>query len=520
MAQLEAVIRIMKRHGKSGCRTEYREEKADMKYLSEIEEASYLSVPNAGRYRLIMRSFFREYEKMNFQLYKEDVLELVRQQDEYTGYTSEQLLLDLDSLVRWKNLVPIQDPGRVYTIAEYKNKQYRYVMSENAVEIERMTIRLENLFVEGGNLSANLFVRIEKSLEEVEDRKNANAGDNYAWWMNLQEDFRRLNQNYQDYLREFYSGKTDSLMKSVEFVLHKDRFIQYLNEFIVNVQKYSQRIAKTIKKISPVMEECLLDQIIISEMEIPHASRSDQGRQEKLIRENVYGRWNSLTSWFVDQPNHICECQKILVITQDIIRNLIQNAAMIVQIQNWGVSRKEDYKKFLTLFQNAKNLEEAHCLSAHIFGIQSIAHLKANMTMDSDGINNSVYQEEAMEYCFRPRVQTYKERRKQQGFSDKALEKYMQRMEYLRNIDMEKQLVMKYINNDRVVFSQINDVIPEGVRSVFLQWISNANISMDRVGRTEYGQRYRVIRREGYCTLHCEDGDLKMPAYELEFMDE
>lgn len=27
----------------------------------------------------------------------------------------------------------------------------------------------------------------------------------YGWLHNLQEDFRRLNQNYQDYLREFYS---------------------------------------------------------------------------------------------------------------------------------------------------------------------------------------------------------------------------------------------------------------------------------------------------------------------------
>lgn len=496
------------------------EKQIDMNYLSEIAEVSYLSAPNANRYRLIMRIFFREYEKMNFQLYKEDVLELVNQYDDYSDYTSEQLLMDLDSLVRWNNLIPIQDPGKVYTIAEYKNKQYRYVMSEYAVEIERMTVRLENLFVESGNLSTNLFVRIGNSLEEAEDRKKGDAKNNYEWWMNLQEDFRRLNQNYQDYLREFYSGKTDSLMKSVEFVLHKDRFIQYLNEFIMNMQKYSRRIAKTIQKISPVMEECLLEQIILSELEIPHVSRAEQGHQEKLIRENVYGRWNSLIGWFVDQPDHSCECQKILLITQDIIRNIIQNAAMIVQIQNWGMSRKDDYKKFLSLFQNADTMEEAHCLSAHIFGIQSIAHLKSNMTMDSDNINNSVYQEEANEYCFRPHVQTYKERRKQQGFSDKALEKYMQRAEYLQNIDKEKQLVMQYINNGKVVFSKIEDVIPESVRGIFLQWISQANMSMDRLGHTEYGQQYKVVRKEGYCTLHCVDGDLKMPAYELEFIDE
>ena len=46
-----------------------------------------------------------------------------------------------------ENLTPIQDPGKVYTIADYKNKQYRYTMSEYAVEIERLTVRLEISFL-------------------------------------------------------------------------------------------------------------------------------------------------------------------------------------------------------------------------------------------------------------------------------------------------------------------------------------------------------------------------------------
>ena len=79
-------------------------------------------------------------------------------------------MTDLEALVKWKNLTPIQDPGRVYTIADYKNKQYRYTMSEYAVEIERLTVRLENLFLESGNLSTNFFVRLEK-------RRSMSGGD-------------------------------------------------------------------------------------------------------------------------------------------------------------------------------------------------------------------------------------------------------------------------------------------------------------------------------------------------------
>ena len=85
----------------------------------------------------------------------------------------EALIPDLEALVKWKNLTPIQDPGKVYTIADYKNKQYRYTMSEYAVEIERLTVRLENLFLESGNLSTNFFIRLEKSLEDMEQMSYA-----------------------------------------------------------------------------------------------------------------------------------------------------------------------------------------------------------------------------------------------------------------------------------------------------------------------------------------------------------
>ena len=75
-----------------------------MRYLGVINETSYLSVPNASQYRTIMRIFYQEYEKMRFQLYKEDVLELLHRNPAYEDYSMEQLKLDLDALIRWKNL--------------------------------------------------------------------------------------------------------------------------------------------------------------------------------------------------------------------------------------------------------------------------------------------------------------------------------------------------------------------------------------------------------------------------------
>ena len=136
-----------------------------MDYLEAINETAYLSVPNAPVYRKIMRCFYREYEKMNFQLYKED-----------------------------------------------------------------------------------------------------------------------------------YSGKSEQLMKSVEFVVHKDKFVKYLNEFVQELQRHSRRIERILKTHMALIEGTLLEKVVQSELDIPHAVLEMRGNAEPSIRENVQGKWRSLAS--------------------------------------------------------------------------------------------------------------------------------------------------------------------------------------------------------------------------------
>ena len=488
-----------------------------MEYFEPINETSYLAVPNAPVYRKIMRCFYREYEKMHFQIYKEDIYQMLKQDKTFTDYTMEQLMTDLEALVKWKNLPPIKDPGRAYTIADYKNKQYRYTMSEYAVEIERLTVRLENLFLESGNLSTNFFVRLEKSLQKAEEIKDSSLKEINEWWGMLQEDFKRLNQNYQDYLRDFYSGKTEQLMKSVEFVVHKDKFIKYLNEFVQELQRHSKRIEQILTDNMSVIEENILERVIQSELDIPHAVLQLHGNAEPGIRENVMGKWNSLKNWFIDSQGNECECKKVLKITNDVIRSIIQNAALIVQFQNGGISRKDDYRKFLELFLKCEDLEEAQKLSAHVFGVQKIQHFKTLEPREGDGINESIYKDEPAVFLLKPHTRSYREKKDRRGFTDKSLEKYIQREKYLQKIKRQKEIVMHYIKADKITFSEIEEVISEETRITFLQWITQANMNSRKTGRTEYGQEYRLTRSKGKCVLKCEDGDLVMPAFVLEF---
>lgn len=63
-----------------------------------------------------------------------------------------------------ENLNTIQDTRKVSSIEEFKNKKFRYQMSEYSVEIERLVLRLENLFIEGASLEPTLLERIRMNI--------------------------------------------------------------------------------------------------------------------------------------------------------------------------------------------------------------------------------------------------------------------------------------------------------------------------------------------------------------------
>lgn len=487
-------------------------------FINAITETSYLSVPGVTNYRTIMRMMYIENERFHYPLYPEEILELVKKNEGFDDYTILDLKQDLNQLVTWNNLIAIQDPGIVHTIAEYKNKQYRYSMSDRAIEVERLTIRLENLDLESGNLSSNYFLRIETALRKIDDSQDMTMEEVSEWWHMLQEDFKIMNQNYKDYLRDFYNPDMGNLLKSVEFVLHKDRFIQYLEKFIRQMQMQSRKIRSLLEKVDPVFKEVLLDTIVQSEIQLPRASKSEM--DEENLKTDIYNRWLSFERWFIPMDGQKAECERILEITNEIIRNIIENANLIVQMSNYGVSRKDDYRHFVKMFMNCETLIDAHCLSAHIFGIQQIEHIHVNSIADNENPKSSAYEAIEDTVMLESRSRTYREKRAKESVADRSMDKMMERVRYVEEMQKKETLIQQYMQNGRLDVSSIHDVIPSFLRTSILSWISLANMNPSRTARTETGRKFLLKKEEGECILKCEDGNLKMPRYILEFDDE
>lgn len=478
-------------------------------------EAKYLNVDNTDRYRPIIRLFYLKYEKMKYWMYQEEVYDELKEDPYFADYTQEQCQQDLTALTNWGNLLAIQDTRKASTIEEFKNKKFRYQLSEATVEIERMVIRVENLFIEGSSLEPTLLERIRISAGRLGEIAGETDEKIYGWWDSLNTDFIRLNQNYQDYMRELNSVKAEEMMKTKEFLVFKDRLIEYLRTFVKSLQVNVTVIEQYLRQVKPENIQYLLERVTAYEMSIP---RIDVEVDEQMIYEKAKGRWNSILDWFSDNGGKGSEAARVFDSTNEIIRKITRYATRISEMSNNSSNRREEYYKLAVMFSKCKDIYEAHRLSAMVFGIEKPLHLKGLGGRETESINSGVFDEKPHMVTVTPRVRNFKERAKRSGIINRSLEKEATRLAAIQRLEEERRLLKSYIQDNRLEFAKL-PVIEPYVRDVFLTWLSKALENKDYAAKTEDGLVYHIEQADTseMCIINCTDGMFQMPAYTIVF---
>ena len=482
------------------------------KLTKQITETKYLMVDNSWRYRVIIRYFYEQFEQINYLLYKEDVYGELIKHDMFEGYTLEQCSLDLDVLVSWGNLIAIQDTAKVQTIEEFKNKKYRYEISQYSIEIERLTIRLENLKVEGASLEPSLLERIKNSLKRAKENINGDDKAIYEWWSDLASDFERLNVNYQDYIKQIYSLKPEDMMNTNEFLIFKEKLIEYLRDFIKTLQINIYEIEDILKGRSADAEFKIYDKITKYSLSIP--------RVETVTYEEIIGsiipKWKNIKRWFVGEADKSSEAEKLFDITNEIIRKLTRYAAQLSESMTNSINRKEDYKNLCKMFLACTDADNAHRLSSYVFGVEHMRHIQGDFQRKTESVNSNIFDEDLFEVIIKPRVRTYRERLNRYAIKDKSKEKQELLDKILEERIEQEKLISKYINDGKINFDSLG-YINQYVRITLLGWLSDAIISDNVTSKNENGKIIRVInpKEKRKCTINCEDGDFEMPAFIL-----
>ena len=488
------------------------------KIIKPLTEAKYLNADNVDRYRSIMRIFYDNYEKLKYWMYQEEVYAQMIQDPYFKDYRMDQCQQDLTALTEWKNLVTIQDTRKVSSIEEFKNKKFRYQMSEYSVEIERLVIRLENLFIEGSSLEPTLLERIRREIERFPEMAEADISEVYSWWNDLNNNFIRLNQNYQDYIRDLNSVKAEEMMRTKEFLVFKDKLVEYLRNFIKGLQRNVGVIEEHLRFLEPDVLEKVLNKVNTYELSIP---RIDVEISEKMIAEKTRGRYESIRGWFVSENGQENEAGKLFDATNEIIRRITRYATQLSEKNALGANRREEYRKVAEIFLKCENLSEAQKMSAMVFGLERPYHFKGDAVRETDSMNQSVYEEPAAEYLLKPRIRTYREKTRRSSISDTSREKQAAKEQMMQQLKEDRLKIAMLEQNGRIDFARL-PVIEPRVREILLKWLSDALEDSDFCARTDDGRQYYLDMNHAKekCVVHCEDGSFTMPSLSIVFQEE
>jgi uncharacterized protein (TIGR02677 family) len=313
------------------------------------------------------------------------------------------------------------------------------------------------------------------------------------------------------------SVKAEEMMRTKEFLLFKDKLVEYLRSFIKGLQRNVGVIEEYFRALEPEDVEKVLGKVVEYEMSIP---RMEMEISWEMLEKNVKDRYKSIYEWFVAENSQENEAGKLFDATNEIIRRITRYATQLSEKNALGANRREEYRKVAEIFLRCKDISDAHKMSAMVFGMERPRHFKGDYARETDSMNQGVYEEEAIEMQLKPRIRTYREKTNRSAIYDKRKEKEAARAEMLAQIREDRRKIEALEHDGRIDFGSL-PVIEERVREILLKWLSDGLEDADFCARTDDGREYflDMSRTEERCVVHCEDGNFNMPRISIVFQE-
>lgn len=471
-------------------------------FLNRIDEVKYLTQENSYRYRPIMRFFFNKYEQAEYWLYKEDVYEGVRKYID--NYNLEECERDLQFLIENNSLTKLQDTQNINTISDFKFHNFRYQMTDSAVIIERMTLELEDIEVKVTNLEPRLFERINQLIKKLVNIYDLDEKQIYALWIDINNDFKNLNEQYQDFLKKFHEAKTEELLQSEAFLAFKSSMINYINDFISSYIKSSTAIKDSLKEMTDEKIKYMMDSLISHQKKAPKISA--HFNYDKLKEVNV-GKWQSLRKWFTNE-NGLSEGERLLEATQRVIEKIYKYASSLIELHGNMINRKEDYKHICKLFDKVYSISEAHILSSSIFGILETKHIKGKSLISTDSLINS-YDAEILEIPINTNIKEYKIKPSTNPIVDKTKEKALILKRKLEEEKLRQEKIKKLISKG--VIKLEGEVKLDLLERRYVLSLIEKYEGV-RIKESEFGYYYEINDLDGKCRIISTDGIFELKS--------
>jgi len=483
--------------------------------FKRVTEAIYLATEKSDKYRAILRHFYIQHERLREFLLPEEVYVHLKALSYFREYELDELHSDLASLVKWGNLRAQQESGKVKTIDEFKKKRFRYQITPYTVEFERMLIQFEHQSEQfGGSLEKTHFERMYQTLQSIKQSSDKTAEICAQLWDDLLTYFKKITQNTSDYFAYLRSEDASEQMRSEAFFLYKDQFTRYLRDFIINLQRTAASIQDVMLSLHREEMRVFFQKVSQHEESVFRFERL--GDQVDHVGE-LEATWFNVKAWFIGDDAGESQYENVLEQTNEAIRRMTRIIQRLGERSMLHRSRKEDYLHLAQWFSNLSSIEEAHKLSAIVFGLSHTKHLYSDH-IPTDDIYTDVWDEAPMAHERIPRIRSYREKSRANAAEVHTDKKELTKVAYLRRRQYEQQIIEQYLDGHIIELEHL-PVVQPFVRKLLLSWIGKAMAKADRMIKTEYGDVVKVeLDRSRTIVLRAQDGQMEMPAVTLQFI--
>lgn len=487
--------------------------------MEKIMQTNYLTVGNVERYRTIMRYFYKRHRQMQGPAYRPELVQMMREQfsDEYGELEMDQ---DLESLVTWGNLQRQQEFFQIRSIEEYRNRNFRYQITEEGILVEEMVYQLLNQkHAARGALDEEVFRTLLQLLEAF----IASDGTSHELWIKIREAFRKVGADTANYIGYITSPEVDSRMKTEAFLVYKDRFVNYLRHFISHVQSLNVSFQVVIQSLEMVNQEPLVQWLYQKEQEIP----SFDGLTKEELAEQVAGEFSALKNWFIGSAERPSEYDNLMYQTDQMIAKITGLIYYYGQEIHQYQSRKKDYLQLAQWFAEAKDLSEAQKMYAGIFGLEHTRHFFVSEA--SNATSNR-----ADSWALDPGILLLNKRGKgaRSTYEAKSIRLSPERQfekvkEHQQQLASRREKIEGYFEQGILDFAKTKKLDPHS-RQVFLVWISKAMaLQLPSQMRSETIIEHQIMTELAFevkiridltkrIQVTCEDGILELPKVTME----
>ncbi|MBD2846687.1 TIGR02677 family protein [Paenibacillus sp. IB182496] len=484
--------------------------------LRAVPELSYLTATNVARYRAVMTYCYTEYQRLKYWLRPEEVHAGVLAWGVLDGYTLEQCMSDLESLKSWGNLASRHDGGRALSVEEYMRKKSQYMLTQYAIEIERMLEALEQVKGYGGSLETTYFDTITSCIHEVRLRAlEFEPGEALSHWEQLYEAFKTMHENAADFIASIHSIQAEEMMATEGFLALKDNLVHYLQHFVKGLQRSAYKIEGQLQRIGDGLRDAYVQKVIEGELAKP---RLEAGKSAEELEQELQQGWANLQRWFVGDALEPSELTLLERATKDAIAKVVRSAVRLQERRRGGVSRRRDLETLARRFAQLEQVEDAHRLAAYAFGLFATRHMQGQDERGTERADVSSWDEAPNVRLIRSRSRRRIGRTAAEPMRSHAASRAAYREQVQRQLEEERQFVRRMQALGSVRIGEM-PVLRMHERLRLLQWIGRCTAAASRSFETADGHRITLSVPEDardVAVLRSEDGELTMRNYGLE----